>query len=768
MTATNPAPQDKGNTVKTAGANAENNMGGSQLETGLDRGDYSGAKEETNKQKKETQDSAAAGTPEAGTQLDSVRFDDQSHSHSGGGGGARVAQVVQTVAALAGVDPKAAASFIRMAEGGDIGMPMGGEPDAVGEGEDALDADPDMGGGAPAPDAGMTAPTPEDASRVKLHDIIQDQEQAIEIDRAVNDKLKEVAKEVGASIHLPYLGMGRVAAWHRDGVSIQFKHIANKVVRFKTAEAPSPIPVDKKGAPGTTNVANPDAEPDDSASKPDAATDKLARRARVGMKLKHRTLGVGTIVKVSKVAVQVKFADGSVLQTPRTALERSDEGGTTPSDEMGNNRVPHAATDPSDHPPGDGDPDWTLYDQSKTSENTSETDTSDGQDLSDSGDRDYVLANKRIVQAQNLLRQRGQKMLAAGKTRKQITAALAASTLGKETFAAVKEMRKLQAAACPCGKKDCDCTAADKKKMKEKEKKKKEKESRRRRQRRAADVGGNTPPDKMDASQADDTTRYDASEQGDTGDDEISQGTNTTLDSPETDTTVSQGRSELDRKHKDDTAGSTVAAIGPKMKAKVLAELKSIDQAHDGLKKRYAAVMPKIALHKSKGAVKNAVQQLVTSLKFHGNAIEACLKDKNTPRAAIRTKLASHVQAGRTLVASAKHQAAFMTVLTGEADNHHQRMARVQPSFVLAGRQLQAGVINLQDLPGKVAEYVALDPASFTVVAKTVNEMIAKTAGRRPPGRQRTASSIPVQYSSGPATPQSVDELDGMFDDDNT
>lgn len=818
------------NTKTAAGANAENDFKGSQVQTTQDRGDYGSQSEEVGKQKTETSGAAPEGTAQAGNQNQSVKYDDKNYTLTGGA--ARLA-TVKTVAAIAGVDPSAAAKFIHMAEGaGDVGTPMGGEPDAVKEGDAAAE-----GGDAVPTEPAAPTVTPDQAATVKLTDIIRQSEQEMEIGKAVNDKLKEVAKEIGAKIKLPYLGVGTITAWHKDGFSAKFASVdAN--IRFSTKTATWICPdcgqasscVDDKGnrrnctmcgegsksygsraskqAAGTMPLAAPAPSvpssptsvqtraPGKTAPKQDVQTTKPAQLEQAkaeeqitdktlaslkGRKVKHPQFGMGIVTAVKGPKIAIAFANDITVMLPKSALERSDEDGKTKQDEMGNGKVPHTAVDVQDKPQGDGDPDWTLYDQSRESQATNETDTNNGQQVSDSADRDYKLARNRIAsgydfdrdqkemlmqrqhkqgkhnspvdgcplcadgklaKAQDHLRKQVEALVVKGMDIKEATKRVAATRLGQAVIAAVKRKKAIEA---------------------------KRVESARRK--RAADdatgrtVGGNTPPDEMKSDQADDTTRYDSKEQGDTGDDSISAGTDTLFESPETAGVVNDARGNLDKKHNDDTKGSTVAMFSSEERKKALAHLKRMDQIHDGMKELFAKVSPVIVTHQGKGAVIAVVKETIADLKGQGDIIEASLKTASGDRRAVRTKLADAVVAGRTLMKSAKQQAALLGVLAKEATLHRNRFARVSPAFKLAAVQLQAGLISGPDeMAKKVAEYINLDKTSFEVLAKNVNETIHKVASR--PQQRKTASRLPFVGTDGPVgQSQSRDELDGIFDD---
>jgi hypothetical protein len=263
--------------TKLAGGNAENDMKGSQLQTGLDRGDYGSQSEAVGAQKSETNASGKEGTDQLGCQTESVKYDDKSYSQKGEGA-ARIAtlkaEAIKAVKALVeAAVPKKDESMTTPDV--NLGPEAGGVPEAVEQGAAKQEAAP----AAPAP-----AAVPQIADQtvtVKLQDEINKKNQEIETGKAVIDGLQQA----------------------------------------------------------------------------------------------------------------LDVATGGV-----TAAKTADRGGKPPvSDEMGNKVVPHSAIDPdSFHKSGlnpfDGQPDWSLYDESKAGD-SSKTETHTGQEFAVSGDKSYRLAS---------------------------------------------------------------------------------------------------------------------------------------------------------------------------------------------------------------------------------------------------------------------------------------------------------------------------------------------------------------------------------------
>ena len=697
------ATAKKDNLPKTAGENAENDMAGSQLQTGIDQGDYSPQSAEVGKQKTETAGAAPDGTDMAGTQNQSADYDDESYS-ANSAGGARVA-AMRTVMRIADVDPKAAAKFLHLAEGGDIGVPMGGEPASIGAGEEAAE---EPGAPAPAPEAGM--PSPDEQAQVKLQDVIHNQDQQIEVDRAVNEKLKDIQKEIGASL---------------------------KVANPQLVPEPVPEPQPDRAGQPPKKVLPPSITKDEQNEDAPTTDNTIHAQYSKGATVSHPKLGKGRIIGVSKSVVAIEFPNlPGPMMVAKTALERSDEGGNSPAMEAGGDKVPHASTDTDDKHQTDGDPDWTLYDQSRDTTETNEGETYNAQELSDSGDRDYKLSVKKLKEAQRLIRAKADEMVASGMDPKEAIRQLAQTQLGRAVQAATKKMKRIDAMRKRGAE---DATGRE--------------------------VGGNTPPDEQKSDQADDTTRYDAAEQGDTSPDSVSDGTDTTLESPETGSGIADARGELDKKHNEDTKGSTQAIFNKNERQKIVAELKKIDASHDALKQYVQKISPFVTTNPAREAIKAVATELRRDLKKSGDVIESCLKTARGDRHELRSKVANTVLVARPMVKSARHVAALLGALAKEANQHREKFARVSPAFKLAIGQVSHGMLGLEELASKVAEYIKLNKQSFDVVARTVADMSKRTASRRPPSR-KTASWLPSVTTEASGRHQPTDELTGIFDDD--
>lgn len=266
---TTETPTTNGDNMKTASvaqkiAAADEDSRGSQLMTGLDRGDYGTQAEYVARQKKETAQAAPDGTEEFGNQDQSVRYDDKSYSISGAGD-ARIATraidaIVQiargaaqqpvTVKKTAAPDPaaaNAAADSGPGASGKDIGAPAGGEPDAVKEGEEEAEAKapppkPEMALPAPGADGGMAL--------TKIKEKIRDISQTLDVSKQVKDALEDVLSESGGDTLASKKDKPRVAAVKEavergdDGKDTPHFEMGNKRVLHSAWDGPDYFPTD--------------------------------------------------------------------------------------------------------------------------------------------------------------------------------------------------------------------------------------------------------------------------------------------------------------------------------------------------------------------------------------------------------------------------------------------------------------------------------------------------------------------------------------------
>lgn len=258
----------------------------------------------------------------------------------------------------------------------------------------------------------------------------------------------------------------------------------------------------------------------------------------------------------------------------------------------------------------------------------------------------------------------------------------------------------------------------------------------------------------------------DAADMGDTATDEIDDGTTPKLESSETATAVGEANRELDRRHSEATKGSSVAKVALFSEAEVdglKKECKRVDDTYDALHAR--AVQARKALARGEDLVQFLKPRLAT-LKHDGEAIATAIRAEGVVAKnldAVRAKVKEVVVAARREVKLAARDLAFVEAALVEHDRLVEREGRVGPAFALAVHQVKAGLMAVDELPAKVAEYSAMDKRTFETVAKTVQE-VGNRARARMPGQQngKTASKLPSMPEEENLF-KGIDELESVW-----
>lgn len=727
-------------TEKTA--QPEKLEGGSQVETAQDRGDYSTQQQAVADQARETAGKAPDGTPPHGSQNMTQRNDDKSYSHVAGSGGAAKLSAIATIAEVVKGHPmaaevmgqaiKLAAEVPGVANANTENLDeVGGVPAAVEEGQAAAEEET----ATPATEEAAGVPEPSDQStQVKLEDTIRDKKQELDIEKQVLDELKDVYQEVtgkklspkaakvlyvltqktaaGEVIELPdQIGSG---TYNRD---LDVKPQPDKAL-YDQSKGATAEPRHNRNAAGQefADFADKDYK---LAGRRKTLPDKeyKAVLATVNRMVKdgHDFKKVAVAVSKTKVGRRV-FASIKRLPVPKAKVVMA---GMIQSLVKGG--------------------------MDKTAAVKVMANTSLGYWLK------TAAKGRRRKTAARPPTWRG----FADKIEQEDPEAFGRFEVGdaevKENIAAYIDDRRASAVS----EEDLEAVSLLEEEFNALSGTRPAVEGRRRKT--AADHVGPTG-DSMDSGK--DTTHYSGQDAGDKGDDEISDGTNTTLESSDTQSAAAAGRQEANRQFAGQTQGTT--AFKKEERKKIIAELKSIDKAHDAMSSLIRNLNGKIASSKANNDVMAAIQQSTQELKDVGDAIEAALKSSNKNHKRTRSIVAQKIKVGRALVGAARRQVSTISGLMVEAKLQRKRFERVLPAFKLAAMMMQAGQLDVNRLPEKVAEFIKMSPGEFKVAAKTIGDLIKTTSGRA--GRQRTASRIP-HVSMGGSVGE-FDELDGVFDDE--
>lgn len=388
----------------------------------------------------------------------------------------------------------------------------------------------------------------------------------------------------------------------------------------------------------------------------------------------------------------------------KTAIEKDDQS----------KKVPHASIDPDEHDQKP-EPDQALYTESKgKSKSTPESAT--GQQFAEFKDKDYTLAQK-VKRAQRLLAQEAIKLVEAGMSQTAALKQVMATKLGKAVTSASLEVKK--------------------------------------------QAGEESPADKDPSGPLKNT--YSGEDAGDQGTDEISKGTDTRYESPETAKVVDQARSKLDAKHNADSQGSTTAARNDfftlNERKKLVAEVKETDNTYDAFKQVAIKMLSEVANPEVSGRVKAVTSSTLRDLKAAGDKLEAVLKSTTGEPVDVRRKAAHAAIENRLRREAAHEKATMIAAMATESAVQASRLSRVPEALKLALAMVQKGHISIEQAPTKLSEFMKMGSKEFVTVRQYALELPA-TNGRSAQGL-KTASRLPNfgQESVGPR-----DELDGIFD----
>lgn len=274
---------------------------------------------------------------------------------------------------------------------------------------------------------------------------------------------------------------------------------------------------------------------------------------------------------------------------------------------------------------------------------------------------------------------------------------------------------------------------------------------------------------------------YDAADQGDQKNgDEIDAGNQPTLESGigNTPEVAADANREMDARSRESQKGSVTGAVAQGAVAapieappagtpifaaseveKLKVECARIVGAFDAIKAR--SEKAKVLVRADK--VVAALQARLGSLKQCADAVESGAVATKGDRTKVREAMKSVLRQGRREVEAAQREATFLDAALVEAAVAQDREGRIGPAFSLACNQVKAHLLSVDELPAKVAEYVAMDRRTFEIVAKTVAEVSNKAAARANAVRPKTAGRIPSVNEDPLAAGRQRDEIDDIF-----
>lgn len=267
------------------------------------------------------------------------------------------------------------------------------------------------------------------------------------------------------------------------------------------------------------------------------------------------------------------------------------------------------------------------------------------------------------------------------------------------------------------------------------------------------------------ASGGDETTRYEKPLQGDTSDDEISDGNVETLASPETEAVASEAQRDLDRQHNMSTRGNTMAsAVRPQDRKAVEARLAAFEAASKQLSKAATLLVERKTAAKAPAvSATRDILQAIRTAEANLKKLLAMTSDNKAAVASFMQTLASLPG----LTQQAKFAVGFIDSVVQTERVALAKLNRVGPAFKLATQQFEWGQIrDVGQLHQKLAEYIRMPADGFAAVASTA-ESIGDIGRRTVPGMNRQAvRRMPSVVTAQPADLQGSDpELDTMWDD---
>lgn len=724
---------------KTASVKTAGEMGGSQLMTTNDAGDYGTAAEALNAQKKETREEGEAGTDAHGSQNMSMNLDDENYTLNGS---ARLA-VIQAVKELGKEDPEAMVRVMRVATGGsrkqaddgnadaNVGPEAGGVPDEV----EAADDEKDMANAAPAtPPQANEAPASgmQDAALSgELAQQIRQLEEQEAVDKAVLNKLKEIAQGGG----LTTTGMKKIVA---DLKTQPLKVLGWVRLQMKKAEA---LKV-KKAAD---------------------AKAKQAADSKAPGKVKPMNVPPTSMQDID--GDEYELADGD----PDSSMEKQIKG---KSDKSGESHDGQEALDTGDYPVTAAKGGWDAYDKTasllgaqkpKTAEDAGET--WDGEEVDVQDALASILADSDNSEASY-----------------QEAIGIAETILGRqptpdEWFEAMKRQVMTQSepsseeASDSAGNETSDDDSSD---TKEEAPMKKEESRKPAPKKASVTVNGqplrtrksaeNTSPKDIAASAGgDEENRYESALQGDTAEDETAEGNLETKESPETKSVVDQAESFLDSKHRDDTRGATMARLfKPAEREAVVRQLRAVSDTQ-----KVFAESARLATANADPAKRGLVamaRQTQETLSNLNKKLAHAMKAQ-APAEVARKRFIEALKEAAIILPSVRKEAVYLDALRQVEAASQERSSRVVPVMDLAIRMAELG--HAPDaVRGKIAEYMEMPRGEFKAAYKATAETMASMT-RRPQVNQsqfRTAARLPAGISSGSNNGPS-DPVDGIFDE---
>lgn len=791
---------------KTASVKTAGEMGGSQLMTTNDAGDYGTAAEALNAQKKETREEGEAGTDAHGSQNMSMNLDDENYTLNGS---ARLA-VIQAVKELGKEDPEAMVRVMRVATGGsrkqaddgnadaNVGPEAGGVPDEV----EAADDEKDMANAAPAtPPQANEAPASgmQDAALSgELAQQIRQLEEQEAVDKAVLNKLKEIAQGGG----LTTTGMKKIVA---DLKTQPLKVLGWVRLQLKKAEA---LKVKKAGSKRLATKAFDvflNGEEIDTVFYNDNSNvdEEEVKRSLInhdgydsGIEVVLHQKSTSTEAKKAKQAADSK-ATGKVkpMNVPPTSMQDIDgdeyelaDGDVDASvekqikgksDKSGESHDGQEALDTGDYPVTAAKSGWDAYDKTaallgvqktvaagKKTANEEESMNEDSVEaqswetvplftinegqIPEGDNPDRVAALREFKESGSMAGAQFASDEAdwdeayAGEMEggQDVDSALSEPHIDWTGFPETKEGRRL--ATKPAPKKASVTVHGQPLKTKK-------------------SAENTSPPDIAASAGGDEENRYESALQGDTAEDETAEGNLETKESPETKSVVDQAESFLDSKHRDDTRGATMARLfKPAEREAVVRQLKAVSDTQKVFAES-ARLATATADPAKRGLVAMARQTQETLSNLNKKLAHAM--KAQAPAEVARKRFIEALKEAAIILPGVRKEAVYLDALRQIEAASQERSSRVVPVMDMAIRMAELG--HAPDaVRGKIAEYMEMPRGEFKAAYKATAEMMASMT-RRPQVNQsqfRTAARLPAGISSGSNNGPS-DPVDGIFDE---
>lgn len=747
------AAQENHVSAKTKIAETESPRG-SQNQTMQDRGDYGTQSEAVGAQKKETRDAAPEGTDQGGAQNMTAKYDDKNYTLNGP---AKLAVRAAIEMAISGKVAEAAALLQKVGADGptdqNLGDPVGGKPDSVEEGEEEAE-----GGG-----AAETAEIPAGGATGA------DSMVAAEIQRKLNElsEQKQVTNEVMQQLQdvLQSIGMGKGAA--RRKLIAMLNH-ARAIAKVKqagpAADKKSPPKVVTKNVPpssqkddGEDRYDLSDGDPDESmrgqanqeTKKEDTTHDGAEHLDRGDYKLGAIDFNLYDSIPAAGAKKAEKKPAPKKAEVKKTASVEFGLMDVCLPDYFSGSSHPYLQVIVR---AGDSDEDIVdaIVDEARTG---------------------YVsnLDEEKSLGSDEEVRKAATDAVKQAGGAKSITRYIEEVPEGEEVDSEVYAYFAIDLGDDESDEEDSMETEAAKKTTVTKDAilraKAKRLAAKRLADRRKKTSDTESPKDKSEALGDADNT-YESALQGDTADDEISDGNRETLESPETGKIADEAASQLDREHAVWTRGTTVAGLVPPAKRAGIEKRLAAFEATNGRLREAARALVRLASNAKAPAI-TSTKMIVGRFSQAENAIKQALSQKLPPgrpaRVEAARKFASLVESTASLVEMGRHHIAMLDTIANVEKVAVAKLSRVQPAFKLALQQYRWGQIDESKLVERVAAYVKMNPESFSDAIKTA-QTIGDVSRRSPApqGNVRTARRLPNVLSGVQQAPR--DELEGIFD----